>query len=315
MTKCFGVLVLALALTACAGSRSAAPNLSPAKAHRSAPPATQWVGTHGIEVAVPARWPLGRGMCGTPKANTVLWNEDGMLACLTVQPPGLSVVEFGSILQRPRGWYRRHTTRVTVGGAVARRWLAGTMDGSHEVQLVFPRRGISVTVLSPHRSLLQRILASVRVVRVDENGCPTRPAPVYRDGTRPGTRSQFVPKGAVGMVGCSYKGRWLDLSNRIGRRATARLTHAMDAAPSGFSHAHRGSILPSSCRPSWHGSLIIARFEYEDGRPPVSVTAHLDGCFRLGASNGRWAIRLRSGWVDRLVRDAHYAGAFLQYGE
>jgi hypothetical protein len=39
------------------------------------------------------------------------------------------------------------------------------------------------------------------------------------------------------------------------------------------------------------------------------------GCSRLGASNGRWAIRLRPAWVDRLVRDAHYLGDFLQYAE
>src|SRR3954451_20446652 len=169
VTKCLGVLVLALALTACGGTHSAAPSLSPARAHRAAPPATQWVDTHGIEVAVPARWRLGRGMCGTPKANTVLWNEDGMLACLTGQPPGLSVVEFGSILQRPPGWYRRHTTPVTVDGARARRWDAGIVRGSHEVQLLFPRRGISVTVLSPHRYLLRRILGSVRMVRVNEH--------------------------------------------------------------------------------------------------------------------------------------------------
>ena len=70
MTKCLVVLVLTLALTACAGAHSAAPSLSPARAHRVAPPATQRVDTHGIEIAVPARWRLGRGVCGTPKANT-----------------------------------------------------------------------------------------------------------------------------------------------------------------------------------------------------------------------------------------------------
>lgn len=309
------MLALALSLTACAGSRSAAPSLSPARAHRAKPPATRWVDTHGIEVAVPARWRLGRGMCGTPKANTVLWNEDLILACRTAQPPGLSVVEFGSTLPRPRGWYRRHTTPVTIDGARARRWIAGKVDGSHEVQLVFPLRGISVTVLSPDRSLLHRILASVRTVRVNGDGCPTRPSPDYRRGRRPGPSAPFVPRGAVRVVGCSYKGRWLDLSHRVGRREAARLTGALDAAPTGFSHAHRGSVLPSSCAPSWHGSLVVAHFEYAGGRAPIAVTAHLDGCVALGASNGRWAIRLRPAWVDRFVRDVHYAGGFLQYGE
>jgi hypothetical protein len=302
------LLVLALALTACAGGRSAASSLSPARGRQAKPPATQWVDTHGIEVAVPARWRLGRGMCGTPKANTVLWNEDGMLTCLIRQPPGLSVVEFGSILRRPRGWYRRHTKLLTIHGARAREWVAGKFDGSHEVQLVFPLRGISVTVLSPQRALLHRILASVRTVRVNEDGCPTRPNPLYRIGPRPSGR--FVPKGAVGMLGCSYHGHWLDLSKRIGRGATARLIRALDAAPYGSSRAPRNSYLPSICGSSWRGHFSVVRFEYAS-RPPVSVTAHLDGCDRLGASNGRWAVRMTPRWVFQFTTDAGYAGGFV----
>ena len=309
MTKYFGALLLALSLTACAGGNSK-PALAP-----PAPSAWRWVDTHGIEVAVPARWRLNRQRCGTPKANTVLWNEDGMLACLTGQPPGLSVVEFGSILQRPPGWYRRHTTPVTVDGARARRWDVGIVRGSHEVQLVFPRRGISVTVLSPHRSLLRRILASVRTVRVNETGCPTRPTGDYRRGSRPNASQPFVPEGAARVILCSYKGPWLDQSNRIGRRAAAGLARAFAAAPYGFSHAPRGSILPSYCGMAWHTALVIAHFEYPGGSRPISVSAHLNGCSRLGASNGRWAIRLRAGWVNRLVTDAHYLGDYLPYGE
>ncbi|HZT94700.1 MAG TPA: hypothetical protein VE985_09505 [Gaiellaceae bacterium] len=318
MTKCLGLLglVSTLALTACAGGRSAAPRLSPARARQAPPPPTRRVGTHGIEVAVPARWRLGRGMCGTPKANTVLWNEDGTLQCLIRQPPGLSVVEFGSILRKPCGWYRHHAKLVRIdGGARARRWVVGTVDGSHAVQLVFAARGISITVLSPHRPLLRRILASVRTVRVDPNGCPTHPSQDYRRGQRPSGSPPFVPKGAVGMVGCSYKGRWLDMSNRIGGRAAERLARAFAAAPSGFSHARPGAVLPSSCLPSWRASLIVARFEYSGGRRPATVTAHLSGCTRLGASNGRWAVRLRPAWVMRLVSDARYAGDFIEYGE
>jgi hypothetical protein len=306
MTKCLGVLVLTLVVTACGGTRSAVPILSPAR--HEGPPRTQWVDTHGIEVAVPASWRLGRGLCGTPKANTVLWNEDGMLQCLTGQPRGLSVVEFGGILARPRGWYRRHTTLLTIGGARARRWIVGKVDGSHEVQLFFRRRGVSVTVLSPHRSLLRRILASMRTVRVNQYGCPTRPHPRYRLGSRPS--GQLVSKGAAGMVGCSYQGRWLDLSNHMGRAAAARLTRALDAAPHGFSRAPRGTVLPSICGPSWRGHFSVVRFEYAS-RPPVSVTAHLDGCTRLGASNGRWAVRMAPRWVFQFTTDARYAGDFV----
>ena len=103
-------------LTACAGGNSK-PALAP-----PAPSAWRWVDTHGIEVAVPARWRLNRQRCGTPQANTVLWLEDGVLQCLARGPSGLSVVEFASIVRKPHGWYRRHTTLLTIDGARARRW-------------------------------------------------------------------------------------------------------------------------------------------------------------------------------------------------
>ena len=297
------MLVLALGLTACASGHSAVPPTAPHVFHT----ARRWVGTHGIEVAVPARWKLGRGVCGTPKANTVLWNEDGILACLTSQPPGLTVVEFSTVLRRQPGWYHRHTTPVTIGGAHALRWNAGTVDGSHEVQLEFPHRHTSVTVLSPERSRLRRILASVRIVRADTNGCPTRPAPKYKLGSRPAAGQLLVPAGAVRAVGCSYHGDWLDQSKTIGAMAARKLARALDAAPSGFSRA--SGILHSICGSTWRGQFVVAYFEYAT-RKPVSVTAHLDGCTRLGASNGRWGVRFTKNWVYKLVRDADYAGSF-----
>jgi hypothetical protein len=308
--KCLGVVALTLALAACGGAHSA-PRVSPAFAVQANAPATQLVDTHGIEVAVPASWLLNRGTCGTPQANTVLWNEDGTTLCLTGQPQGLSVVEFWGILRRPHQhvWYQRHTTPVVIDGARARRWDAGTVSGSHEVELIFPRRNITVDVLSPDRSLLRRILASVHVVRVDQNGCPTRPAPVYRKGSQPSSSEPFVPARARRVVGCSYQGRWLDHSNLAGPRAARHLARALDAAPYGLSSAPH-HILPSACGSTWRGSSMVARFEYV-GRQSVSVAAHLIGCTRLGASNGRWGVRPRPWWVGLLTNDAHYGGALI----
>jgi hypothetical protein len=300
VTKCLGVLALALALTACAGSHSTVSR---------AGQAMRYVDTHGIEVAVPASWPLGDGVCGTPKANTVLWNTDAIPACLTNQPRGLSVVEFSGSLRRLHG-YRRDTTPVTIDGVRARRWEAGTVMGSEEVRLDFAHRNLSVTVLSPDRSLLGRILASVRPIRVDLDGCPTHPGGVFTHGSRQGASKPFVPAEARRVVGCSYEGRWLDHSNLVGPRAARHLARAFEAAPFGFSHAPRRTILPSICGSTWRGSSITARFEYA-GRRPVTITAHLEGCGRLGASNGRWGIRLRPWWVGLLTRDARYFGAMV----
>ena len=302
------MLVLALALTACGATHSAVSPPSPVALHTGTP-ATQWVGTHGIEVAVPAAWKLGRGWCGTPQADTVLWNEDGMPACLVSQPPGLSVVEFNGYLHEPRGWYQSHTTRVTIDGVRARRWNSGPVRGSHEVQLAFPDRRITVAVLSPSRPLLRRILASVRMVRVDQNGCPTHPTPRFRRGSRRHATEPFVPGGAVGLIGCSYQGRWLDQSNRLGRLAAGRLTRTLDEAPFGFSHPPHHTILKSTCGPTWRGSLVIVHLRYAGGRPSRPVAAHLIGCSHLGASNGRSGIMLRRPWVNQITRDARYFGA------
>lgn len=268
----------------------------------------RYVDTHGIEVAVPAAWPDNRGHCGTPRANTVMWNEDAVALCGVSQPPGLSVVEFGGSYRELHG-FRRHTTPLTIDGVPARRWPARTVSGTHQVRLDFPGRDISVTVLSPSRSLLRRILASVRVIRTDLNGCPTHPASSYRRGSPPSDSRPLVPPGARRMIGCSYQGRWLDHSNLVGVRAARHLARALDAAPYGFSSAP-GHVLPSACGSTWRGSSIVARFEYV-GRPSVSVTSHLIGCTRLGASNGGWGVRPRPWWVGLLVHDARYAGALI----
>jgi len=125
MRKSPGLLLLALALAGC-GSGLSSPRLSPAAARQAVPQsASRWVDTHGIEGAGPKSWPDNRGTCGTPQANTVMWNEDSTAACLVGQPRGLSVVEFGGVLNRPSGWYERTPTRVTIDGATARRWDAG----------------------------------------------------------------------------------------------------------------------------------------------------------------------------------------------
>lgn len=305
---CLGVLALTLGLTACAGSHSSAPVVSPVAVQHGTP-AMQTVDTHGLEVSVPAAWRLGRGICGTPQEDTVLWNEDGINTCLVSQRRGLSVVEFGGSLRRLRG-YLRETTPVTIDGVRARRWDAGTVLGSHEIRLDFARRNISVTVLSPDPALLSRILGSIRAIRVDLNGCPTHPAGSYARGSRQRASTQFVPVGPRRVVGCSYQGRWLDHSNLAGQRAARHLARALDAAPFGFSHAPRGTILPSICGSTWRGSAMTARFEYV-ARNPVTVTAHLEGCARLGASNGRWGVRIRPWWVGLFTHDARYFGAMV----
>lgn len=301
MTKCLTALVLALALTGCAAAHTAAPKLSPAKAgHRTlqaTPWSRQWVDTHGIEIAVPAKWKLNQERCGTPTANTVIWLENGVTLCAAPHRPGLSVVEFGGGL-----WHRGHATRVTIDGVKALRWATG-----NAVELYFPDRRMSVTVFSPRAALVRQIVASVRLVEVNRQGCPTRPRPDYRIGSRRDVAGRFVPVGAVRLVGCYYEAGWLDHSSRVGSHAAQRVAKVLNHASWGSSPAPRGSIASSECAPSWN-TFSIAYFEYAH-RPPVAVTAHLDGCTHLGASNGKWGVRMSHAWVPTFWDNVAYYGS------
>jgi hypothetical protein len=293
------LLLLAFALTAC-GSAYARPKAAvPATrvAYR-----TQWVDTHGIELAVPAAWKLNKGQCGTPMANTVLWNEDGQTACAARTPPGVSAVMFGGVIEPTK-----HATPETLGGVRVLRLPAFRGLAGRYVQLDLPRRGISVTVFSAHRALVRQILASMRTVRMNKDGCPTRPDPSFRLGSRPGSGQRFVPVGAIGLVGCSYDGRWLDVSSRVGSRAARQVAGVLSKAPYGFSRAPRGTIARSECASSW-GTFSVAYFKYAH-RPPVAVTAHLDGCAHLGASNGKWGVQMSYAWVPTFIDNVAWDGA------
>ena len=177
------------------------------------------------------------------------------------------------------------------------------------MQLSLQTAGITVAVLSPSRTLLKQILASVRIVSVDQHGCPTHPTPLFRRGSR------RRACGAVRAGGSRRPHRVLvpgPLARPVeppGRPAAARLTRTLDEAPFGFSHPPHHTILKSTCGPTWRGSLIVVHLRYAGARPSRPVAAHLIGCSHLGASNGRSGVMLRRPWVNQITRDARYFGA------
>jgi hypothetical protein len=290
--------LLVVALTACGTAHARPKAIAPVTRVTYK---TQEVGTHGIELAVPAAWKLNKGLCGTPTANTVLWNEDGITTCLIVRPRRVSAVLFGGGVIAPT----KHATRETIGGV---RVVRLSESSGRDVVLDLPGRGISVTVLGPQRALVRQIVASLHAFRTDKNGCPSRtPSGGYRLGSRPRPSQRFIPSGATRLVGCYYQGRWLDVSSRVGSRSARRVARLMDNAPYGFSRAPRNTIAQSECAPSW-GSFSVAHFEYAN-RPPVAVTVHPDGCTRLGASNGKWGVQMSHSWVPTWWRNVAYDGS------
>ena len=113
--------------------------------------------------------------------------------------------------------------------------------------------------------------------------------------------------GATGLVGCYYEAGWLDRSNRVGSSAAQRVAKVLNHASWGSSPAPRGSIASSECAPSWN-SFSIAYIKYAH-KQPVAVTAHLDGCTHLGASNGKWGVRMSYAWVPTFWNNVAYYGS------
>ena len=263
---------------------------------------TQPVDLHDIELEVPAAWKLGQGSCGTPTANTVLWNIGVMHLCQQLQPPNVSAVIFQAY---PPQADPKYASEKTIGGV---RVYRSTQSQGRYVQLDLPGRGIGVTVFSPDATLVRQIVSSLHTARRDKNGCPTHsPTNGYRLGSRPKADERFIPPGAIKLIGCYYNGRWLDHSVRVGRDRAQQVTRVMNNAHYGLSGMPRGRIAGRWCRPSF-GKFSVGHFEYAN-RPPVAVTVHPNGCARLGASNGTWAVRMSHAWVPTFWRNVTYDGS------
>ncbi len=252
-----------------------------------------------------------RGWCGTPQANTVLWNEDGTQLCLPSQPLGLSVVEFNGYLREPPGWYRRHTTPVTIDGVHARRWNSGTVQREPRSAAHLLQTAASPsTVLSPEPGAAQQILASVRIVSVDQHGCPTHPTPLFRRGSRRRASSRSCRGEPSASSGARTRAAGSTSRTAWGARPQSASPARSTQAPFGFSHRTAPHHPQVDLRPDLAG---IAHRRPPSVRGRTTVQARCRPPHRLlqlGASNGRSGVHAPAALGERRSRETRrYFGA------
>ncbi len=224
------------------------------------PPGTRLVGMGPVAVAVPESWGTNNVRCGTPLADTVVFEGTGTRTCL-VPPRDVSSVHFGRIgTWEPRSWEQNATTTIDLGEVEITRSDIGPYDeGPGEPPYDFavgvvtvPGHDVAMWVVSTNQELIRRILDSVRDIPAgyvavpapsapdrtpsfEENaGLDVRQVTVYRAGLSPGVvLSSDPPFGSIVPEGSSVtrtvSGPGEPLSGPAG--PLARNLHAFAVAP------------------------------------------------------------------------------------
>lgn len=224
------------------------------------PPGTRLVGMGPVAVAVPDSWGTNNARCGTPLADTVVFETTGTRDCL-VPPRDVSSVHFGRIgMWEPRRWEQNATTTMDLGGVEITRSDIGPYDeGPGEPAYDFavgvvtvPGHDVAMWVVSTDRELIRRILDSIRDIPAgyvavpvpsppeltssfeEDAGLDVRRVTVYRAGLAPGVLLSSDPAfGSIVPAGSSVthtvSGPGEPLSGPAG--ALARNLHAFAVAP------------------------------------------------------------------------------------
>ncbi len=166
---------------------------------------------------------------------------------------------------------------------------------------------LTVVTDPAHVALARRILATVRVVDTDQNGCDTTSRIQQQGRVRPPAFDITRLDGVETIAVCQYD---LEVTDQPGLNASRMLTGrdardelaALQAAPLGG-----GPDRPNSCLHSmWDDAGLVLRFTSTDGTTH-DMYAYYDGCFANGIDDGTHVRELttddcRPLWSDR-VRD------------
>lgn len=225
------------------------------------PAGTRLVGMGPIAAAVPKTWGTNDVRCGTPLADTVVFEGNGTRSCLVPQRD-VSSVHFGRIKAwEPRSWEQNATTTIDLGGVeITRSEIGRYHDGPGEPTYPFsvgvvtvPDYDVAMWVVSTDEELIRSVLDSVRdipngYVAVPVNsaastriwpyeagaGLDIRTVTVYRAGVRAGVLlSSDPPDGSIVREGSrvtrTVAGPGKPLSGPDA--PLARKLHAFAAAP------------------------------------------------------------------------------------
>lgn len=173
------------AVTTSSGPRPSPGSANPGSTDTRRPaPGMRLTSAYGVELEVPARWGDSLVHCGTPIADTVLHPGGVTPACAILRDPTVQSVEISGY--DPAAPDDPGAMRASSGIPFALDGHTGDLSvdsgpqGRSGYRLAFPDDRVAVRVVTPDEGLARTMLASVRFVDVDHNGCasvqPSAPA-------------------------------------------------------------------------------------------------------------------------------------------
>ncbi|HEY7222613.1 MAG TPA: sigma factor [Micromonosporaceae bacterium] len=279
------------------GASTPAP--SPAGGPIGAPPrGYRWESSLGLVAAVPDGWSVNDFGCNMTSAPSVVRGRGPATLCLTMEAPTKEVAIFehldqymtvdGVVAQAlldpgaPR-------EQVRIDGLPAQRLTARLGDGRFAAVVLIPDRGAALVVRTLAQATTDTILASLRVVDVDEVGCPYR-RPDVSPMARPG--SDLVDAHPVAISICTYESRYwpqgtpegfgdLGASGELTGEAASHLASLIDRAPAGGNP----DVPANQCQPGPALPDAVLRISSADGTVRL-VWAWWSDCVHRGLSDG-----------------------------
>ena len=271
--------IVAIVAVTVSGPVPSTPSVSPV-----VQPGMREVFYRGLTLQVPEQWSTGEDSCGTPRANTVLFDGGFKTACYAVSPPGLSVVE------------------ITDAGSSGLPCLPGTSgtctvqadayhgSGTREITVITPNDGVSYALVAALDPDVQKaIVSSVRKVQ-SYHDCavhsgsfaPSAPA-------RSGARAELVPGEPTSVTVCRYVAGTLINAAMLSAPTFKRWLPVLNNLQTGLgrppSSAGSPQVGDPRC-PEEDGKWFRVRFSYADG-PPLDLWLRLQGCGNVvGYDNG-----------------------------
>jgi hypothetical protein len=127
----------------------------------SVPATTRAWTFEGVGISVPASWPANHVRCSEPIADTVLLPAPRN-ACVTSRAPAVTSVEFSpseSLPDGPQDW-----NSFSVDNVEAADQTRQPDKGLHEIDVLFPTRGVLVEIISPSQAEAQRLESTIFIV-------------------------------------------------------------------------------------------------------------------------------------------------------
>ncbi|MCE0536319.1 hypothetical protein LWF15_12445 [Kineosporia rhizophila] len=194
----------------------------------------RWETSGRVQLAVPRQWGYGttnRQWCSRPKNEQPFVGRPGaltMLGCAEFNEQG----QIGDTALGSGGqfvWFHVHEDGETRAASEREQLTSWVTEGD---RVTFELAGQRIAIQAP-APLREEILETVRVVEVDENGCPVA-APFQND-------QQWRPRGAAvtemgevrSVSACRYGGAQLASSVKVSGAKAARAIQAIAAAPKG----------------------------------------------------------------------------------